>query len=206
MAVLGGLEHNKDPRKLLRFSTYSQKIGNYQENSLYYSHQGTFWTRKIWEGASTSSSYSADTVKQIYSVSGSSGFFWGAISPVQASAASYVTWTIVVDGVSYSIQQGNNTKSESDSRFILGNFFKEADLNQTSAGTDNYTWDTNRGSFSLNGAANSTLLIMRFPPTTSNDSDSTVFFANSLTVSCTPTQANTNNGEKNSGVLVRLID
>ena len=207
MAVLGGKKYNSDPRVLLRTSTANAKISYLAKGSQVYSGAAAFWTTNgIFHDGLSTSTFSANTAKQILSISGSSGFMYGAISPQQNSINEYVTWTIVVDGVSYSIQQGNNAKAETDSRFILGNFFKEADLNQTSAGTDNYTWDTNRGSFSLNGAANSTLLIMRFPPTTSNDSDSTVFFANSLTVSCTPTQANTNNGEKNSGVLVRLID
>ena len=206
MAVLGGLEHNKDPRKLLRFSTAMTKIAMYQENSITYSNESGFFLRKVFEGAVTDTDYSANTVKQIYSVSGSSGFFFGAISPNQSTHAGYVTWTIVVDGVSYSIQQGNHTKPESDCRFILGDMWKETDFNGTSSGADNYTWDTNRGSININGGSNSQLQKMRFPFNTSNDSNSTVFFSTSFTISCTPTGAQTGTYSRRSGALVRLID
>ena len=208
MAVLGGLQHNKDPRKLHRFTTRNEKMALYHEGSYYLGNSSTFWGYGLFEGAQTSTNYSADTVKQIYSVSGSEGFFYGAISPEQSSQADYVTWTIVVDGVSYSIPQGNHTKSEQDARFILGKIFQPGRYNGTSTGSANYSWDSNRGSINLNaGGTNTDAQQIGHPfGQGGNDHESLVYFTNSLTVSCTPTAAQSGTWDRISGIVVRLID
>ena len=209
MAVLGGLQHNKDPRKLHRFTTQSNKILLYEEGSAYAPNTSTFWGYGLFEGAQTSTDYSADTVKQIYSVSGSEGFFYGAIGPEQTTEYGYVTWTIVVDGVSYSIPQQNNNKAhQADSRMILGKIMQPQRYNGTSSGAANYSWDTNRGSINLNsGGTNTDSQTIGHPfGQGGNDHESHVYFTNSLTVSCTPSTAQTGTWDRISGIVVRLID
>lgn len=208
MAVLGEKQFNSDPRNLYRFSTGLGDILWYSAGAPTADSAASFWTYGVFEGAHTSSAYSANTVKQIYSVTGSSGFLMGAISPNQGAVASYVTWTIVVDGVSYSIQQGNHTKPSIDTRFCLGRIFRlsQTYLNQTNTTGANYTWDTNRGSLNYNYGSNTSQKILKEPHGDPIDPAGTVYFSNSLTVSCTPTQANSSTASQNSGVLVRLID
>ena len=192
--ILGGTHYNKDPRVLLRTSTENSKINWLNNGSATTSNGSTFWTTNgpFHDGLSTST-FSAGTAKQILSISGSSGFMYGAVSPQQNGIDEYVTWTIVVDGVSYSIVQGQGTKDDTSNRWMLGSMFMQ--LNATLAGatrslfnmgTADPAWDDAHGSINQMSGSGSHDVYMGLPSIT-GDADQKVFFANSLVVSCTPT-------------------
>ena len=194
MAVLGGKKYNSDPRVLLRTSTANAKISYLANGSQVYSGAAAFWTTNgIFHDGLSTSTFSANTAKQILSISGSSGFMYGAISPQQNSINEYVTWTIVVDGVSYSIVQGQGTKDDTSNRWMLGSMFMQ--LNATlggqtwsllNMGTADPAWDDAHGSINQSHGSGSHDVYMGLPSIT-GDADQKVFFANSLVVSCTPT-------------------
>lgn len=210
--ILGGTKYNKDPRVLTRSSSYLTgfyiPVAGTDRNS----NNSNFWGNYgIFQDAKTTTAYSANTTKQIVSISGSSGFFYGAMSPSIAEIAGYVTWTIVVDGVSYSIVQGAGTKDDGETRFCLGSIFQ----NYQYQGSVYYkggmltaqadpTWDSAHGSFNKNYGS-STQGIYLGMPDMSGDEDQKVFFENSLVVSCTPTHAQSSSYHEHSGVIYRIL-
>ena len=213
--ILGGKQYNKDPRTLLRTSHRQESILYFVNGSNVNSNSATFWgANALFHDAVTTSAYSADTAKQIVSISGSSGFFYGAISPMQASVTSYVTWTIVVDGVTSTIVQGQGTKDDGDARFTLGSIFNtfQSSANSFSRGLPgglnladaDPAWDDAHGSINKNNGSSSLYTYMGLPDMVGDD-DQKVFFADSLVVSCTPTEAESSGTEENSGVVYKLL-
>lgn len=213
MAVLGGKQYNKDPRVLTRSSSYLTAfyivaIDGTDRNS----NNGNFWSNYgIFQDAKTTTAYSANTAKQIVSISGSSGFFYGAMSPSLADVTAYVTWTIVVDGVSYSIVQGAGTKDDGETRFCLGSIFQNYQFSGSlyykgglQTAQSDPTWDSAHGSINKNYGSSTAGINLGMPDMT-GDEDQKVFFANSLVVSCTPTHAQSSSFNEHSGVIYRIL-
>ena len=150
------------------------------------------------------------------SVSGSSGFFYGAVSPQQYAVTAYVTWTIVVDGVSYTIVQGQGTKDDEDARFTLGSMFNNFKSSSTgfsrgvsgglNLADNDPAWDDAHGSINLNYGSSSNFTYVGLPDMVGDD-DQKVFFANSLVVSCTPDLEPSSGTAVNdySGVVYKLL-
>ena len=217
MAVLGGKQYNKDPKTLLRTSHRKENILYFVNGSGVNSNRATFWgANALFHDAVTTSAYSAQTIKQIVSISGSSGFFYGAISPQQYNVAGFVTWTIVVDGVTSTIVQGQGTKDDEDARFTLGSMFttwqsSSAGFSRGVPGGLNLAdadpaWDDAHGSINKNSGSSSPYTYLGLPDMI-GDADQKVFFANSLVVSCTPDLAPSTGGTYNmySGVVYKLL-
>tara|TARA_R100001015_G_scaffold13383_1_gene5871 strand:- start:761 stop:1414 length:654 start_codon:yes stop_codon:yes gene_type:complete len=217
MAVLGGKQYNKDPKTLLRTSHRNESILYFIDGTDINAANSVFWgSNALFHDAVTTSAYSADTVKQIVSISGSSGFFYGAISPQQYALTSYVTWTIVVDGVTSTIVQGQGTKDDEDFRFTLGSIFNNFRSSATSfsrgmpgglnLADNDPAWDDAHGSINLNYGSSSNFTYMGLPGMV-GDADQKVFFANSLVVSCTPDVEPSSGTVVNdySGVVYQLL-
>jgi len=215
--ILGGKQYNKDPRTLLRTSHRKESILYYVDGTDVNSNSATFWgANALFHDAVTTSAYSADTAKQIVSISGSSGFFYGAISPQQYNVAGFVTWTIVVDGVTSTIVQGQGTKDDEDARFTLGSMFNNFKSSATSfsrgmpgglnLADNDPAWDDAHGSINLNYGSSSNYSYVGLPDMVGDD-DQKVFFANSLVVSCTPTDEPSSGTAINdySGVVYKLL-
>jgi hypothetical protein len=214
MAVLGGIQYNKDPKKLLRTSHANDRIYYNIDGSDVNTASSTFWgANTIFHDSVTTSAYSADTAKQIVSISGSSGFFYGAISPQQQAVTAYVTWTIVVDGVTSTIVQGQGTKDDTDARFMLGSLFANIQYagsvyykSGLSIADNDPCWDDAHGSINRNYGSSSLGIYMGMPDMTGDD-DQKVFFADSLVVSCTPTVEPSSGSavDDYSGVIYKLL-
>lgn len=213
MAVLGGKKYNSDPRVLSRSNTYYSDYYYIEDRSARDSDSADFWAANaLFHDAVTSTDYAADTAKQIVSISGSSGFLYGALSPSVNSASSdqFVTWTIVVDGASYTIQQGAGTRVNTETRFSLGAIMTGAnsrggafDSNMTVGDNTQPVWDNAHGGININtGSSSDPLYIGKLD---SVSSDQKVYFANSLVVSCSIPTAVTSSYQKYSGVIYQLL-
>ena len=213
--ILGGTHHNKDPRVLTRSSNYYSRTYYMEDRSDRNSDNADFWSSNaLFHDAITSTDYSSGVAKQIVSISGSSGFMYGAMSPSVYSADSdkFVTWTIVVDGVSYTIQQGAGTRVNTETRFTLGAIMTGINYR----GTANYTngvmtvgdntqavWDTTHGNIDVNtGSSSDSVYIGRLDTVSS---DQKVYFANSLVVSCSIPANVTASYHKYSCVIYLLL-
>lgn len=215
MAVLGGKKYNSDPRVLTRSSNYYSKTYYMEDRSDRNSDNADFWSSNaLFHDAITSTDYSSGAAKQIVSITGSSGFLYGAMSPSVNSADSdkFVTWTIVVDGVSYTIQQGAGTRTHAETRFTLGaimtaNYYRGSALytNGVMAVGDNTQaiWDTTHGNIDINTGSSSDNIYIGTLDAVS--ADQKVYFANSLVVSCSIPANVTGSYHKYSGVIYQLL-
>ena len=213
--ILGGTHYNKDPRVLTRTSNYYSKTYYSEDRGDRNSDSADFWSSNgLFHDAITSTDYSNGVAKQIVSISGSSGFLYGAISPsvYSADADKFATWTIVVDGVSYTIQQGAGTQVDTETRYALGAIMTGINYRGTSlltngimAVADNTqaVWDTAHGNINANtGSSSDNVYIGRLE---SVSSDQKVYFANSLVVSCSIPANVTATYHKYSGVVYQLL-
>jgi len=220
MAVIGSKDSlNRDPAKMQRFIARSGQAGIYA-GGIFKALYDTSWVLR--NDAITSfinTNAVANTPRTIYSVSGKGGsLIWAFSSHSAGSTTMVTTYTITVDGVATTFNLG--TQSSNYSRGIIGS--PAALMNGTTdisspVAANSYVYGAsgssaaggvvNNNSFSYSQGANSGLyIVLAGLNQPMLNPQACTRFENSLTVSVTVSQPNSDAGGREAGCLVLLDD
>ena len=222
MAVIGSKDSlNRDPSKMQRFSSRDGQTGIYAAGTFRGLYDTSWVLRNDAITSFVNTNAVSNTPRTIYSVSGKGGSLIWAFGSNSANSASCVTtYVITVDGVATTFNLGTQTSNYSRgtigspagitlsniditySRWIAPNAYLYAVSGQSADGgvVDNksfsYDKDNTAGPFLVLAGLNQPML----------NPQACTRFENSLTISVTVSQPNSDSGQQAAGCLVLLDD
>jgi len=225
MAVIGSKDSlNRDPAKMVRFSHAHQGVGIIANNAFKSTADANYFMRANVMTAFITSNSVVNTARTVYSVSGKGGsLIWAFGSTDDNGQTGLVTtWVITVDGVATTVSTNASFGNYYDRGFLGTPAAYDDGVNVNShtifpesayqfgaqGGASGGYRDTNGSDMEMMGPTGDgsivpyTLLAGLSQPTI--NPQACIRFENSLTITVSTNKANSDTGNKNAGVLVKL--